>query len=221
MPTTSPRTAPTLLATAPEHAGSVGDPHAHDEGLHGPSVSVRCERGVTCLLRRRLVRVRPPHSSAPGRGVWNRSGTIRSLCVERVTVRLRVVFVGITIVDTTAGLRVLETSHPPNYYFPRPTAVIGPAIFRGSIKTSWCEWKGEARYFSVATGEGRGRRRLGYPEPLPGSEALAGYYAFYPGHGGLHRRRRGGPAPARRLLRRLDHVEVSGPFKGEPGSIGW
>ena len=32
--------------------------------------------------------------------------------------RLRVVLGGVTIADTVSGLRVLETSHSPNYYIP-------------------------------------------------------------------------------------------------------
>ena len=131
------------------------------------------------------------------------------------------IFGGVTIAVTRAPLRVLETSHPPNYYFP-PDSVI-PGIFRGSVKTSWCEWKGEARYFSVVhRGKAVADAVWYYPEPRPGYEALAGYYAFYPGlmeacivdaevvlpqPGGFY----GGWITSK----------VVGPFKGEPGSMGW
>jgi hypothetical protein len=96
-------------------------------------------------------------------------------------------------------------------------------VFRGSIKTSWCEWKGEARYYSVVhRGKAVADAVWYYPDPSPGYEALAGYYAFYPGlmeaclvdaelvlpqPGGFY----GGWITS----------NVVGPFKGEPGSAGW
>ncbi|MCA1900101.1 MAG: DUF427 domain-containing protein, partial [Chloroflexi bacterium] len=38
--------------------------------------------------------------------------------LEATPRRLRVIFAGETVADTQSGLRVLETSHPPVYYFP-------------------------------------------------------------------------------------------------------
>ena len=141
--------------------------------------------------------------------------------LEECTSQVEVIFGGVTVAVTRSPLRVLETSHPPNYYFP-PDSVI-PGIFRGSIKTSWCEWKGEARYFSVVhRGKAVADAVWYYPTPLPPYEALAGYYAFYPAlmeacivdaelvlpqPGGFY----GGWITSK----------VAGPFKGEPGSMGW
>jgi uncharacterized protein (DUF427 family) len=162
-----------------------------------------------------------PQPIPPGPGqesVWDYPRPPR---VEQCGSQVEVIFGGVTIAVTRAPLRVLETSHPPNYYFP-PDSVI-PGIFRGSIKTSWCEWKGEARYFSVVhRGKAVADAVWYYPDPLPGYEALAGYYAFYPSlmeacivdaevvlpqPGGFY----GGWITS----------HVVGPFKGEPGSTGW
>jgi uncharacterized protein (DUF427 family) len=44
---------------------------------------------------------------------------------------LRVVLDGNVIAQTTRGVRVLETSHPPNYYFP-PDDVADGALARRS-----------------------------------------------------------------------------------------
>ena len=88
-----------------------------------------------------------PQPIPPGPGqesVWSYPRPPR---LEPCGSQVEVIFGGVTIAVTRAPLRVLETSHPPNYYFP-PDSVI-PGIFRGSIKTTWCEWKGEARYYSV------------------------------------------------------------------------
>ena len=38
--------------------------------------------------------------------------------LEKIGARLRVIFNARTVADTTAGYRVLETSHPPVYYIP-------------------------------------------------------------------------------------------------------
>lgn len=43
--------------------------------------------------------------------------------LEAVPKRLAVVFGGKTIALTTNGYRVLETSHPPVYYFPPTTSM--------------------------------------------------------------------------------------------------
>jgi uncharacterized protein (DUF427 family) len=133
-----------------------------------------------------------------------------------------VVLGGEVIAETTAGYRVLETSHPPNYYFP-PADIVAGAVERSS-PTSVCEWKGRATYFTVHGGDGRVVRdgAWGYDHPEPGFEPIAGYVAFYatgmdacyvddeqvvPQPGGYY----GGWITN----------DVVGPFKGVPGSLGW
>jgi uncharacterized protein (DUF427 family) len=64
--------------------------------------------------------------------------------LEQVSARLVVVLGGETIADTTRGYRVLETSHPPNYYFPSGDVAAG-ALERTAHGTSR-EFKGGARY---------------------------------------------------------------------------
>jgi uncharacterized protein (DUF427 family) len=60
------------------------------------------------------------------------------------TDRLRVQFAGEMIADTTAGFRVLETSHPPVYYI--PLGDIAQRFLEEAPGASWCEFKGDARY---------------------------------------------------------------------------
>jgi uncharacterized protein (DUF427 family) len=122
----------------------------------------------------RPVRVDP----GPGQeSVWDYPRPPR-LEVERR--RLRVVFGGVTIADTTAGCRVLETSHPPNYYFP-PADIRSDAL-EADAGSSWCEWKGQAHYYAV-----RGSDRIApraawsYANPSAAYGQLAGMVAFYPG----------------------------------------
>jgi uncharacterized protein (DUF427 family) len=141
--------------------------------------------------------------------------------LERVARRLRVVLGGETIADTTSGWRVLETSHPPVYYFPdrdiRPGALI-PVAGR-----SLCEWKGAATYFDVTSGGARvPRAAWSYPQPTEPFLPIRGYVAFYPGnmdacYVGDERAR---PQPGG-FYGGWITSEIAGPFKGEPGTEGW
>jgi uncharacterized protein (DUF427 family) len=157
---------------------------------------------------------------APGEGqesVWDYPRPPR---VEPTTDRVRIEFGGRTIVDTTDAVRVLETSHPPVYYVPREQVHAELAPAPGA---SFCEFKGAARYLTVAVGDHRSESAVWYyPSPAPGYEALAGRVAVYPA--------------------RVDRCEVAGetvipqeggfyggwitskvvgPFKGAPGTAGW
>ncbi len=141
--------------------------------------------------------------------------------LEASTRRLRVVLNGSLIAETRHGFRVLETSHPPNYYFP-PDDVVAGAL-SGNDHTSWCEFKGGAHYFNVHAGARvEASAAWGYDDPSTGFEALRGYVAFYPAQmdacfvddelavaqpGGFY----GGWITP----------DVVGPFKGGPGTLGW
>jgi uncharacterized protein (DUF427 family) len=67
--------------------------------------------------------------------------------LEPCTKRIRVVFEGVTVADTTHAYRVLETSHPPSYYIP-PSDVLMENLST-EVGESWCEWKGRGRYYSI------------------------------------------------------------------------
>jgi len=134
---------------------------------------------------------------------------------------LRVVLDGTVIARTGRGFRVLETSHPPNYYFPPDD--IADGVLTGSRGASFCEFKGQAHYFDVRSGDRVERDAAwGYAKPSAGFEPIRGYVAFYPGRmdacfvddelvvaqpGGFY----GGWITA----------DVVGPFKGGPGTRGW
>lgn len=141
--------------------------------------------------------------------------------LEPTARRLVVVLGGETIAETTRGYRVLETSHPPNYYFPPDD--VAPGALERSAGRSYCEFKGKANYFTVRSG---GRVEVdaawGYERPSPAFEAIMGYVAFYPARmdactvdgepvtpqdGGFYA---GWITP-----------DVVGPFKGGPGTRGW
>ena len=162
-----------------------------------------------------------PKPIEPGPGqesVWDYPRPPR---LEHVPERIRIVFGGQVLADTTSALRVLETSHPPTYYVPPDDIADGALVPAGGGST--CEWKGPAVYYDVVFGGSRAPRAAwAYLAPWAPFERLARHVAFYaaameacfvgderaePQPGGFY----GGWVTAK----------VVGPFKGGPGSMGW
>ncbi|MTE01115.1 DUF427 domain-containing protein [Paracoccus sp. YIM 132242] len=99
--------------------------------------------------------------------------------VEPVQHRIRVVLGGAVVAETVRALRVLETHHAPTYYLPKGDV---QASLRPVSGTSFCEWKGVARYFDVIAGAKTAPRAAwAYDHPTAGFAALAGHVAFYAG----------------------------------------
>ena len=71
--------------------------------------------------------------------------------LEDCAKRIRVIADGVVIADSTKTKRVLETSHPPVYYIPPDDIEIEYLI--STDGGSFCEWKGEARYYSIAVAD--------------------------------------------------------------------
>jgi uncharacterized protein (DUF427 family) len=141
--------------------------------------------------------------------------------IELTRRRLAVEFGGVVIADTTRGYRVLETSHPPVYFFPAEDVRRG--ALRRAKGTSLCEWKGQAVYFDVVSGGKVAERAAwSYPNPTRGAREIASYVAFYAG-------------PMDRCIVDGETVvpqpglfyggwitaDLEGPFKGAPGTEGW
>ena len=116
---------------------------------------------------------------------------------------------------------MLETSHPPVYYIPPQdieTDCLVPALGR-----SFCEWKGEAGYYSViASGRTYEKAAWFYSNPSPRFASIEGFVAFYASRidacfvddepvqaqeGDFY----GGWITS----------DIVGPFKGAPGTSGW
>ena len=142
--------------------------------------------------------------------------------LEQVAWRIRVVHAGMVIADAPDAIRVLETSQPPAYYLD-PSHIAGDLLVPSEHRT-YCEWKGIASYADIAVPgapvvAGAAWR---YLEPTPPFEPIAGRWAFY--------------------AQRLDECSVdgevvianegsfyggwitsnvTGPFKGGPGTSHW
>ncbi|MBD2549429.1 DUF427 domain-containing protein [Microcystis elabens FACHB-917] len=98
--------------------------------------------------------------------------------------QVRVEALGRVLCDTRRSLRVLETFHPPVFYLSPEDVDL--TLLEPAAGSSFCEWKGVARYFDLVAPDGAGgQRRLrravwSYPSPTPTFVALAGWLAFYP-----------------------------------------
>jgi uncharacterized protein (DUF427 family) len=160
-----------------------------------------------------------PDPVGPGQeSVWDYPRPPR---LEPVPERLRVVVDGITIADTVRGWRVLETSHPPSYYLP-PEDIVPGALVPAS-GGSVCEWKGQALYFDVVGPRRRADRDAwAYPNPTDAFAALAGHVAFYAGamEACFVGDERVTPQPGG-FYGGWITPGIVGPFKGEPGTMGW
>jgi uncharacterized protein (DUF427 family) len=141
--------------------------------------------------------------------------------VEASTRRIRVVLNGVTVADTTRAFRVLETSHPPVYYIP-PHDVRGEYL-RPSRRHTFCEFKGQASYYGLEVG-GRVVKDAAwyYPDPVPGYEAIRDHLAFYPGRVDACYVDDEQVAPqVGDFYGGWITADISGPFKGGPGTTGW
>ncbi|MEO0865816.1 MAG: DUF427 domain-containing protein, partial [Pseudomonadota bacterium] len=103
----------------------------------------------------------------------------RPPALEPVPQRLTIRFGKQVIADTVAALRVLETHHAPTYYL--PPSDITATLTRAS-NGSFCEWKGQARYWTVTAGDAVANAAAwSYPDPSPRFAELKDHVAFYAG----------------------------------------
>ena len=164
--------------------------------------------------------VRPtPETAGPGQeSVWDYP---RPPLLETTEAHLVVVLGGVTIAETRRAYRVLETSHPPNYYFPPDDVAAGAVeMTKGS---SFCEFKGRASYWTVRGGDRTETEAAwSYESPSAAFAPILDYLAFYP------QRMEACfvddelvVAQPGRFYGGWVTTKVAGPFKGAPGTRGW
>lgn len=128
---------------------------------------------------------------------------------------------GHVIAATDDAWCALETSHPPTYYLPRAAFVDG--VLRETDGASMCEWKGMANYFDVVVDDRvAGNAAWTYVNPTGDAAMLRDHVALYPGRMDLctvdgHPVT---PQPGD-FYGGWVTPRVVGPFKGEPGTLGW
>lgn len=163
-----------------------------------------------------------PKPETPKKGqecVWDYPRPPR---IERTKKQIKVVHQDIVICNTTGAFRILETSHPPVYYMP-PEDFIQGVLQSSESNMSFCEWKGSAKYFDINLNNLRIERAAWcYPNPSSEMKMIKDYIAVYafkvdgcyvdgekakPQEGNFY----GGWITK----------DLTGPFKGGPGTMGW
>ncbi|TDL25827.1 DUF427-domain-containing protein [Rickenella mellea] len=111
----------------------------------------------------------------------------RPPAIELTPRRLRIVWGSeeneLTIAETTNAYRILETSHPPTYYFPPKDVKM--EWLKENDRHTFCEWKGGASYYdfyprSPPTQVVKSRIWT-YHSPVTKYAALKDHLAFYVG----------------------------------------
>ena len=166
-----------------------------------------------------------PQPTPPGPGQESVWAYPRPPRLERTSKRIQIYLGGELIADTERSahdaFRVLETSHPPGYYLP-PDAFL-PGVLSRAAGSSMCEFKGEATYWTL-TGGGKTAQKAGwsYEHPTPAFREMTGFVAVYAGK--MDECRVAGevvtPQPGQ-FYGGWITSDVVGPFKGEPGTMGW
>lgn len=123
-----------------------------------------------------------------------------------------------TIACSRDSYRLLETASPPTFYI--PVDVVDWSALIESPGSSFCEWKGDARYWAMAANPDI-PIAWGYPHPSARFDKLKKYISFYPGRiACLVDGHRVEPQPGH-FYGGWITPDVVGPFKGDPGTGHW
>ncbi|MCG5059416.1 DUF427 domain-containing protein [Limnoraphis robusta Tam1] len=140
---------------------------------------------------------------------------------QDVSQPIKIIFNGEVIAETQQAKRVLETSHPPAYYIPAEDIKLEYLIETPRI--TLCEWKGRCVYYEVKLGDKHvypGAWR--YFDPTPNFVPIKDSYGFYANvmdacYVGDELVT---PQPGNFYAGWITK-NIVGPFKGEPGTMGW
>lgn len=142
--------------------------------------------------------------------------------LEKMTTHLEVRHKGGIVARTNRGIRILETSHPPVYYFP-PEDINMKLVIPSPSRSTYCEFKGAAVYWSLnVAGEVVKNVGWSYPDPNSRYTLLKDFIAFY-------------ASKVEECYVGEERVQsqegdfyggwitsnIVGPFKGGPGTWGW
>jgi uncharacterized protein (DUF427 family) len=93
--------------------------------------------------------------------------------------RVRVVFNGEVIADTTRALVLRETTYKPMLYIPRED--VRMELLERTAHSTHCPYKGDASYYSIRVGERVAENAIWtYEAPFPHMAEIAGRLAVYP-----------------------------------------
>jgi uncharacterized protein (DUF427 family) len=162
-----------------------------------------------------------PQPIEPGPGqesVWDYPRPPR---LEDSNKHIQVTFNGTVIADTRRAKRVLETSGPPVYYIPPEDVQM--EYFLPTTRSTFCEWKGSASYYTIKAGDKVAPDAAWYyRHPNPGYEGITNYIAVYASRmdACYVNGEKVQPQPGD-FYGGWITSDIVGPFKGSPGTLGW
>ncbi len=162
---------------------------------------------------------RPPFAIEPKKGqrsVWDFP---RPPIIEKVNKLVRVQHKEIQIAHSRNALAILETASPPTYYIPKEDINRNTLVSIPS-KTSMCEWKGNAVYWALNIMIEH-PVAWSYPNPFPEFEDLKDHIAFYPQRLQCFVDEERVMAQSSAFYAGWITTDLTGPFKGEPGTEHW
>lgn len=122
------------------------------------------------------------------------------------------------LAESQSCYRLMETASPPSFYLPNDSVTWEHLVEADG--SSICEWKGAARYWSLADNP-RVPVAWCYPRPRAHYDRIRDFVSFYPGRVVCFvEGERVRPQPGR-FYGGWITSDVVGPFKGEPGTAHW
>ena len=120
----------------------------------------------------------PLSGRPPERVNYRIEGPAHKLLMQEFPRRIRAVFGGQTVVDTTHAMLLHETGLPPRVYVPIDD--IRADLIQPTEHHTYCPFKGTASYWTVTAGDQQAENAIwSYPEPNPEASWLQGYAGFY------------------------------------------
>ena len=93
--------------------------------------------------------------------------------------RVRVLFAGAVVADSSHALALHEGQYPPVLYIPRSDANMG--LYQRTSHSTHCPHKGDAAYFSLSVGERTAQNAVWtYEAPFAAVAQIKDHLAFYP-----------------------------------------
>src|ERR1700733_6187758 len=123
-----------------------------------------------CQFRRRQIMANKPIKIP---------GPEHPISIEPNRSRVVVKVGGKVIADTSDALILREASYPPVQYIPRRD--VDMAALTPTEHATYCPYKGDASYYSIAAGGERSRNAVWtYETPFEAMAQIRDYVAFYP-----------------------------------------
>ena len=143
-----------------------------------------------------------------------------AICQRHIGI-IEVIVNNITIAKTDNAFRVIETAHPPTYYFPPDDVKM--KLLKNNNSFSFCEWKGKASYLDLYLANIK-ILKLGwyYVSPTKEFMSIKNFISFYASKAdrcivdGEIVKKQDGDYYGGWITKNLN-----GPFKGAPGTLFW